>query len=251
MLIWRVSDWRVESDGYICRDDLARLQDLRALQSMNAQLAMHEKSRLVERARRVRRRAFARGYRAGRAAALHDLVMPTSAAAFALAALEERLLRVALDALAEILGELPPGATLPKQMRRSLQAASGERLLSVRVAACDHDEARRAIDAMEKNLGFPLVTILPDAGLPPRSCVVETDQGLIDGGLRQQVRALERGTRDAIAAVLDTYTRLDERVVAQFEAIERGLRDTIDVLSDASPEGDAFGRAPASGGHAG
>ncbi|MDR5801977.1 FliH/SctL family protein [Caballeronia sp. LZ001] len=238
MLIWRVSDWRVESDGYICANDLALLQDLPALQRVNAQRARQEAADLAQRARRVRRQALARGFIAGRAAAVHDLAMPAAAAAFALRGLNDRLVKIVVEAVRDVVGDMPAGAIFPNQLRRSLQAAPGQRPLSVRVSACDYEEARQAVSAMEDELGLTLITVLGDADLPPRSCVVETDIGVIDGSLRQQLAALERGIRDAIAAVLDEYTRLDDRLLRQFDVIEQGLRDTLDVLSrDAAPAG--------------
>ena len=240
MLIWRLADWRVESDGYICGQHLAQLDDLRALRRKSMQMAASETRRLAERARRTKRRALIRGYSAGRAAALHGLVMPAAAAAFAVHGLNERLMQIVMKAVIEIVGELPPATLLPNQLRRSLRAAPGQHLLSVRVAASDLDEAKRAIVSVEKELGLPLVTVLADADLPPRSCVVETDGGVIDGGLRQQLAALERGMRDAISALLDEYTRLDDSFVRQLNIVEQGLRDAVDALSqDAGAGGPA------------
>lgn len=231
MLIWRFVDWRVESDGYVSGSDVARLADLLALRNTQLQLAARDTSFLAERARNAKRRALVRGYRAGRAAALHDLIMPAAAAAFALSQLDERILRIAADAITDIIGKLPPDATLPNLLRRGLEAASEQRLLSVRVSTCDHEDARRALDLIEQELGLPLVKVLADADLPPRSCVVETDCGVIDGSLRLHLAALERGMRDAIRALLDEYKRIDDTLLRQLDVIEQGLRDTLDVLS--------------------
>lgn len=231
MLIWRLADWRVESDGYIGGQQVTELEDLRALRRASVQLAAAETTRLAERARHARRRAITRGYAAGRAAALHDLVIPRAAAAFVLAHIKERLVQIVMKAIAEIVDELPPGAILPNQLRRSLLAASGHRLLSVRVAACDLDDAQRAIGKVEQELGLSLVSVLADADLPARSCIVETDGGVIDGGLRHQLAALERGIRDAIGAVLEEYTRMDDALLRQLDIVTDGLRDALDVLS--------------------
>jgi type III secretion protein L len=231
MMIWRLADWRVESDGYICAQHVAQLDDLRALRHEYLQLATRETAQLAQRARRVKRRALLRGYNAGRAAALHDLVMPAAATAFVLRGLRERLVQIVIHAVTEIVGDLPPGVLLPNQLRRSLCAAPGQRLLSIRVAMSDIEQTRSVIGAIEKELGLSLVTVLGDADLPPRSCVVETDGGVIDGGLRQQLTALERGIRDAIRAVLDEYSRLDDALLRQFDVIGQGLRDVLDTLS--------------------
>jgi type III secretion protein L len=235
MLIWRTAGWRVESDGYVCGDDLVRLQELGALRGEIHQYVLHETRRLAERARRTRRRAFVRGLRAGQAAALRGLVVPAAATAYALGRLQDRLLQLAMQAVTDIVGELPSGMTLPNQLRSSLLAAPAQRLLSVRVAVCDFSEARHAVDLLEQELGLAFVKVLADADLPPRSCVVETEGGVIDGGLHRQFESLERGMRQAIGAVLDEYTRLDDRILAQFDDIGEGLRAALDVLSQGGP----------------
>lgn len=230
MLIWRLEDWRVESDGYISGQQLAQLDDVRALRRANQQLAAREAARLAERVRSAKRRALRRGYQAGRAAALHDLVMPAAAATYAMQRLKESLVQIVMKAVAEIVGELPPAAILPNQLRHSLLAARDQHLLSLRVATCDFADACEAIGAIERELGLAIVAVLADADLPPRSCIVETDGGVIDGGLRHQLAALERGMRDAISAVLAEYTRLDDGLLRQFDVVAQGLRDTLDVL---------------------
>jgi type III secretion protein L len=78
---------------------------------------------------------------------------------------------------------------------------------------------------------------LADAGLPPLSCIVETERGVIDGSLRMQLSALERGIRDAIGAMLDEYRSLDAAVDRQFDVIEQGLRDAIDAINVSGPHG--------------
>ncbi|WP_433706284.1 FliH/SctL family protein [Paraburkholderia sacchari] len=231
MLIWRTADWRVESDGYISGQQVAQLEDLHALRRASMQIRAAETTRLAERARRARRRAVARGYAAGRAAALHDLVIPNAAASFVLAHIKERLVQIVMKAITEIVDELPPGTILTTQLRRSLQAASGHRLLSVRVAASDADDARRAIGRVEQEFGLSLVSVLADADLPANSCIVETDSSVIDGGLRHQLCALERGMRDAITTVLKEYTRMDDALLRQLDVVAYGLRDALDVLS--------------------
>ncbi|MDR5782059.1 FliH/SctL family protein [Caballeronia sp. LZ065] len=235
MLIWRSAGWRVESDGYVSGDNLVRLQELDALRREIHQYVLQETRRLAERARRTRRRAFVRGLRAGQAAALRGLVVPAAATAYALGRLQDRLLQLAMQAVTDLVGELPSGATLPNQLRSSLLAAPEQRLLSVRVAVSDFAEARHAVDLLEQELGLAFVTVLADADLPPRSCVVETEGGVIDGGLHRQLEALERGMRQAIGAVLDEYTRLDERVVARFDDIGCDLRAALDALSHGGP----------------
>jgi type III secretion protein L len=230
VLICRKGNWRIESDGYLSSADLVELDDLRALDEDRANEAAREASRLAARVRELKRRAWRRGYDAGRAAAARDLVVPQAAASLIARCVEERLVRVALDALVLIIGKLPPAAALPNQLRRCIAASRSQQVISLRVSSADYREAKRLIARLEQEMSVPLFTVLADAGLPPHSCIVETERGVIDGSLRMQLGAAERGIRDAIAAMLDEYRNLDAAVDRQFDVIERGLRDVIDVI---------------------
>lgn len=233
MLIWRKGEYRVESDGYISSDELAQLSDLRMLDEERAQDVVDQTARLAARARDVKRRAWRRGYASGRAAALREFVQPATAAAFAARCLQERLLQIALEALRAVIGELPPTAILPNQLRRCLAASRSQRVMSVRVSAEEYEGAVRLVAALQHELGVAPFAVLADAGLPPRSCVIETEGGVIDGSLKLQLVALERGMRDAVGAVLDEYTYLDDGMAKQLLVVENGLLDTIDALSHA------------------
>jgi type III secretion protein L len=230
VLICKRGNWRVESDGYVSSADLAALDDLRALEAARANEAAHDAARHAARVRDIKRRVWRRAYDAGRAAAVRDLAVPHAAASFVARCVEERLVRVAVDALVAIIGKLPPAAALPNQLRRCIAASRAQRVLSLRVSSADHAEAKRLIARLEQEIAAPLFTVLADAGLPPHSCVIETERGVIDGSLRMQLNALERGIRDAVAAMLGEYRSLDDALEKQFDVVERGLRDVIDVM---------------------
>ncbi|MEX3931627.1 flagellar biosynthesis protein [Paraburkholderia phymatum] len=231
MLICRKGEWRVESDGYVSSADLCELEGLREVEASRARDAEYASACLAQRARALKRRAWRRGYDAGRRAALHEFVAPSAAASFASRCLEERLAGVALEAIVELVGELPAGMLLRNRLRRCIGASRTQQVLSVRVSADDCEETQRIVSALEHELDVPLFVVLADAGLPPHSLVIETERGVIDGSLTPQLRALERGMRDAIAAVLDEYRYIDGESAKKFAVVESGLRDVIDVLA--------------------
>jgi type III secretion protein L len=230
VLICKRGNWRIESDGYVSSADLAELNDLRALEAVRTDEAAREASRNAARVREIKRRAWRRAYSAGRAAATRELTVPHAAASFIARCVEERLVRVAVDALVAIIGKLPPAAALPNQLRRCIAASRAQHVMSLRVSTVDYGEAKRLIARLEQELAAPLFTVLADAGLPPHSCVIETERGVIDGSLRMQLNALERGIRDAVGAMLNEYRYLDDAVAKQFDVVEQGLRDVIDVM---------------------
>lgn len=76
MLICRKGEWRVESDGYVSSTELYGLDGLRKMEASRARESEYETARLADRVRALKRRAWRRGYEAGRRAALSSIVAP-------------------------------------------------------------------------------------------------------------------------------------------------------------------------------
>lgn len=233
MLICRKGQWRVESDGYVSSRELRELDDLREAETSRAREAEREAARLADRVRALKRRACRRGYDAGRRTALHEFVVPQAATSFAVRCLEERLAGLALNAVIEVLGELPAETALLNRLRRCIRASQAQQVISLRVSTDDCEQAKRVAHILEEELKIPLFMVLADAGLPAHSLVVETEHGVIDGSLTPQLRMLERGMKDAIGMVLAEYRYIDDESARIFGVIERGLRDVISLLARA------------------
>lgn len=231
MLICRKGQWRVESDGYVSSRELRELDGLREAETSRARDAERETARLADRVRVLKRRAWRRGYDAGRQAALREFVVPRAAASFAARCLEERLAGLALNAIVAMLGELPAEVALLNRLRRCVRASRAQHVISLRVSADDCEQAKRAAHTLEEELNIPLFMVLSDAGLPPHSLVVETEHGVIDGSLTPQLRVLERGMKDAIGMVLAEYRYIDDESARILGVIEHGLRDVIALLA--------------------
>jgi type III secretion protein L len=231
MLICRKGAWRIESDGHLSVLELASLEGLRAVEAERAAEAAQERAHLAMQVRELKRRAWRHGHSAGKAAALREHVGRAAAAAFAAHRLQDRLTQIVLGAVSDIVGGLPPSAALTNQLRRAVAVSQSQQLVSMRVAPAVFSEATQLIATVEQELGTPLCTVLADVGLPAHSCVVETEAGVIDGGLKVQLRALERGIRDGVAAVLRTYDLADGSGRTALDTIERGIRQTLAVLA--------------------
>ena len=61
--------------------------------------------------------------------------------------------------------------------------------------------------------------------------MIETESGVIDGGLKVELRALERGIREGVAAVLRSHDLADASRRTKLEAIERSVRETLAALA--------------------
>ncbi|NKJ45235.1 hypothetical protein CIC12_00420 [Burkholderia sp. SG-MS1] len=243
MLICRRGEWRVESDGYVSSTELYGLAGLREMEAFRTRDAEREAARLADRVRALKRRAWRRGYEAGRRAALYKFVAPPVAASFASRCLAERLADMVLKTVTQLFGELPAEVVLSSQLRRCLDASCAQPVLSVRVSADDYEQTQRSVLALEQELSAPVFTVLADVGLPPHSLVVETEQGVIDGSLTPQLRALEHGMRKAIKSLLDEYRYIDEGSTRQFDMVESALLDVVAVLAQPTgSQGDWEGK---------
>ncbi|MFM0335931.1 FliH/SctL family protein [Paraburkholderia fungorum] len=231
MLICRMGAWRIESDGHLSALELASLEGLRVVEAEHATEAARQRAHLAMQVRELKRRAWRHGHSAGKAAALRIHVGRAAAAAFAAHRLQDRLTQIVLSAVSDIVGGLPPSAALTNQLRRAVAVSQSQRLVSVRVAPAVFREATQLIATIEQELGTPLCTVLADAGLPAHSCVIETEAGVIDGGLKVQLRALERGIRDGVAGMLRAYDLADGSGCTALDTIERGVRQTLAALT--------------------
>lgn len=231
MLICRMGPWRIESDGHLSMHELASLEGLRAVDADRAAEVAHERRRLGMQVRELKRRAWRRGRAAVTAAALREQVARMAATAFAAHRLEDRLTQIVLSVVSDIVDQLPSSAVLSNQLRRSLTVAQSQRLVSVRVALADFDDAVRLIATLEQEFGAPLCSVLADAGLAAHACVIETESGVIDGGLKVQLPALERGIRDSVAKLLREYDFADGSGRTALDTIEHGVRQTLAALA--------------------
>lgn len=231
MLICRMGAWRIESDGHVSADELASLEGLRAVEAERVAEAARERGRLGEQVRALKRRAWRHGHSAGKLAALRDYAGRDAAAAFVTQRLEERLAQIVLGVVNDIVGALPPSAALTHQLRRAVAVAQSQRLVSIRVAPAVFEDTARLTSTFQREFGAPLCTVLADAGLPAHSCVIETEAGVIDGGLTVQLRTLERGIRDGVAAVLRNYDLNDGAGRTTIDAIGQGVRETVAALA--------------------
>ncbi|HTH60919.1 MAG TPA: flagellar biosynthesis protein [Paraburkholderia sp.] len=230
MLICRRGEWQVESDGYVSSEELYGLDGLREMEASIERDVEYEIAQLADRVRALKRRAWRRGYEGGRRAALHHFAALPAAVSFATQRLQARLADMAVNTITSMLGELPPEVVLRARLRQCLDASCEQQLLSVRVSTDDYEATQRSVRALEHELNAPALTVLPDAGPPPNSLVVETESGVIDGSLTTQLRVLEQGVRDAIRELLDEYRYLDDESAKQFDTVADELQHVIDGL---------------------
>jgi type III secretion protein L len=204
------------------------------MEASREQDAEYESARLADRARALKHRAWRRGYEAGRRAALEQFVGPAAAASFASRCLDDRLSDMVMKTVSGLLGELPDDVVLAGRLRRCLDAARAQQLLSVRVCADDYEETQRIVSKLEAELNVRVLNVLSDAGLSPHSLVVETGFGVIDGSLAPQLRALERVMRGAVTMLLDEYRNIDEESKKQLDAAKSAVREEGSARADST-----------------
>ncbi|MCR4469759.1 type III secretion system stator protein SctL [Burkholderia sp. SCN-KJ] len=198
------------------------------------QEAVEEGERMLQAAQTKYDNAARLGYEAGRRRALceaHEAMLRGAATERdLLMALRERIADVVMGTITRVLGEADRDALFAQiaaSISRSLEDTS---FLTVRVAACDVEDATRAFRRASEEHRWPVnPDVVSDGAVEPGSCVCEWDHGLIEAGLPSQLRALAAAIRRVARTEVES-----SRVVADAPLFaERTMPDASgDALAD-------------------
>lgn len=106
--------------------------------------------------------------------------------------LQHVLVQVVMSSLRHLLGQLPDEDKFMRLTQRALQSVVRARQLRLVVAEPDALAARAALQRWQgEHPEAAAMDVVIDAALTPGDCVVETDEGAVDGRLEQRLAALE------------------------------------------------------------
>jgi type III secretion protein L len=175
---------------YAARDLLARCQAVRA--------------QLVRSYLRLRARARARGYEAGRRAALaaaaERLAATELRAARYLASLDAAVVELVLGAVRRIVPTLDPAEVVAAAAAAALREMRAERWLRIRV----HPDARAGVEARlraaaREHRPPEFAQLVDDPELDARACVLESEVGQVHADLELQLAAIRAAMLAAAA----------------------------------------------------
>jgi type III secretion protein L len=109
-------------------------------------------------------------------------------------------------------------------------------LLTLRVSPGDHAAAQKAVDAAAEDGRSLPIEVVADSTLALGSCVFESDQGVIDAGLRTQLAAIQRAVQRASRQVPETAGAAEAEAEAEAET---EIHDDVEADADPGGDGDA------------
>ncbi|MDR3159401.1 MAG: HrpE/YscL family type III secretion apparatus protein [Zoogloeaceae bacterium] len=112
-----------------------------------------------------------------------------------LESLETSIVRLVGEVTRKLIGEMDHEEVIVRLVRQALNSARSERKVLIRVAARDEAAVRRDLAALLQQrdggaAGF--LDILPDPELPPGSCILESEMGVIEASLETQLKNMEK-----------------------------------------------------------
>ncbi|CAB3725653.1 type III secretion system stator protein SctL [Paraburkholderia rhynchosiae] len=222
------------------------------------QAATEEGERVLQAAQTKYDNAARLGYEAGRRRALREahesMLRGAATERDLLTALRERIADIVMRTVTRVLGEADREALFAQIAAGISRSLEGVSFLTVRVAACDVEDATRAFRRTCDEHRWPVnPEVVSDAAAEPGSCVCEWDHGLIEAGLPAQLRAIacaircvaqtdgEGGASAANAAEIATHATPDPGSDTQADFLADARADfSYDAQADqqADPRGD-------------
>lgn len=160
---------------------------------------------LLIQARADHQREKERGYAEGLEAGKQDMAERIMSAALrsvdSLAALEEDMVNVVIQALRKIIGEMDERERLVGIVRTALAMVRNEKKVTLRVAPAQVDTANSALaELLAAHPGISILEVAADPRLQTDACILESDMGVVDASLDGQIEAIRKALLKRIRA---------------------------------------------------
>jgi flagellar biosynthesis/type III secretory pathway protein FliH len=176
----------------IKRADCERLIEAEALlHAVRDAVAAHQ-TQLDALRREAQHAGHAAGVAMGKAAWAQQLVQQQLARQDQFTALRAALLDVVMSALRHLIGALPDAERFERLAEPVLESAIRARRMRLVVAPTDAEPARAVLERWRQAHGEVIwIDVTVDHNLAGGDCVLETDEGAVDGRLAQRLQGIE------------------------------------------------------------
>jgi type III secretion protein L len=184
---------RVDYEQVLASEDvLASANDAAAKQQVHLENLRQEATRA----------GYAAGMEMGKQAWAQELVERQATQQNELWGMERVLVEVVMSSLRHLIGELLERDRFPLLAQQVVQSVVRARQLRLVVAAEDAPSARMVLDRWQRqNPDVLAVDVVVDSALSPGDCLLETDEGAVDGRLNQRMVAIETALRRHMMSV--------------------------------------------------
>lgn len=142
---------------------------------------------------RERERGHAEGLEAGKQVMAERIMAAAVRSMDGLAAMEEEMVNVVIQALKKIIGEMDDRERLVRIVRTALNMVRNEKKVILRVPPAQADTATSALSELQRDHpGITILEVVADPRLAGDDCVLESDLGIVDAGLDNQIEAIRK-----------------------------------------------------------
>lgn len=159
---------------------------------------------IVSRAQEAYAAERERGYSEGQAAALREqaqaITRLTTRTVDYFGAVESQLVDLVMGALRKIIDDYDDREKIVIVVRNALSVVRNQKQMTLRLNPGEVEVVRNRIDALlapYPAAGY--LDILPDARLCQGTCILESEIGMVEAGLEQQLQAMQAAFQDALA----------------------------------------------------
>jgi type III secretion protein L len=162
-------------------------------------VAREEEARVVASAEGIYKERHEAGYRdglmAGKLEYSAKIIETVMSSVEYLENLETVVVKIVGEVTRKLIGEMDHEEVIVRLVRQALRSVRSERRVRIRVSARDEAAVRRdlALLLQQRDGGASgFLDILPDPELPPGSCVLESEMGVIEASLETQLKNMEK-----------------------------------------------------------
>lgn len=194
MLILKVDAWHLFPPAIIAAAEIEAIQDMVQFRRHLEEEYANEVKKLAQRALRIRRRAYQSGIALGQRIATEQASKVFAENVQVWKQIEEHVACVIFDSVKSILGALPSSLLLEAQIKKCIATARASNSLTLRVHPESAPDACAVVKRLERQAGVSLCEVVVDANLRAGACLLETEDGVIEGDSFKQLAIF----RDAV-----------------------------------------------------
>jgi type III secretion protein L len=190
------------SSRVIKRADCERLLDAEALLSAVREGMASHQAQLDALRREAQRAGYADGVAVGKDAWAEHLVQQQLARQDQFVALRGALLDVVMSSLRHLMGALPDAERFERLAQPVLESAIRARRMRLVVAAADAESARAVLERWRNAHAEVLwIDVTVDHNLAGGDCILETEEGAVDGRLVRRLQGIEAALSQRLSHV--------------------------------------------------
>lgn len=106
---------------------------------------------------------------------------------------EKKITEMLTQALQQIIGAIDPKDLITGVVSKALQVVRSQKRVLIRVSSSDLGTIENTIQSLKDH--YPSIDVLdvsPDERLKPGDCMLETDVGIVDGRLEEQIKVIQQ-----------------------------------------------------------